>query len=208
MLKQNFRNGIEFGDSINTVQGKETYELTLNDKGDCLSCHGITVATIDRSGIAYYFEDDKLYKVDYSFSPDALVNQDNDTDVLMIFVAGNMNTVNNGLKSKYGEPIEESNQYSQIKTSTRQNWDSLIAVSKIMIYASNQSSSSKNAKLKKLGSTGNSYVVELDNGIVMIDHYVYMLMDYMFHQLTYEYFTYEQVQEKLQLPQTDAMNDL
>ena len=58
-----FRNGIMFGDSIAEVQAKETYELTLDDDGDTLSCSNITVATIDNSSIHYYFKNGKLNKL-------------------------------------------------------------------------------------------------------------------------------------------------
>ena len=137
------------------------------------------------------------------------MNKDNDQNLVFLLVASNMNTVNNGLKAKYGDPVDETNPYSKIQTSIRETYEKVIAVLKLSVYASNLSASSKAQKLKQVGSEGNSYVVELDDGIVMIDHYFYSLMDHFWlHNVCYEYFTYEEVEEKLHPNEAKIVDDL
>ena len=102
------RNGIEFGDSIESVKEKEVLgyvdyipEPDENNETYLYSIVG-NVAGIDDSQIIYYFSNDKLYELDYFLGSGA-----NDTD--LEHLKSNYETIYEGLVKKYGEPLDNIN---------------------------------------------------------------------------------------------------
>lgn len=53
-----FRNGIAFGDDVDTVRSKESEKTVYNTKGNCLQVDSFTIGTIKDVKIWYYFTDD------------------------------------------------------------------------------------------------------------------------------------------------------
>ena len=191
------RNGIHFGDSIEEVRSKETLALNLNDDGNLMVSEEGTIASIEGSNVGYRFGENGLYAMYYNFRPALATNENNDPSDVAVVRGFDLSTINKGLKEKYGDPLEADSKYTKIVTEDASTYKELIALMKLSALMGNGSTAAKQRAAEKFGEKGYEYVVLLPDGIVKIDHFVYVMNDISFHQLAYQYYTNEQVESIL-----------
>ncbi len=91
-----FRHDIQFGDSMKTVINKIGYEQNRIRNEDELYSYNLNLSGINNSSIFYTFSNDKLIAMQLRYGCN-----DTDTDII------NYNSIEEGLKRKYGEPVED-----------------------------------------------------------------------------------------------------
>ena len=106
------RNGIMFGDSIETVRKKEKLEVKEPETDEdevgveTLRTEDGTIANIENSSVSYKFKDGKLYQMIYNLG-DYHTESDSYEEVQQIkdYVTEQYNTIDKTLTEKYGDPI-------------------------------------------------------------------------------------------------------
>lgn len=162
-----------------------------------------TVASIEYSNVGFKFDENGLYAMYYNFRPDLALNEKNDASEVALVRGFDLNTIETALTEKYGEPLEDENKYKNIKTVEASTYKELIALMKLKIYMGKGTSLAKQKAADKLGDKGYERVVELADGIVKIDHYVFAINEITIHELAYQFFTNAQVEEILNSEKSD-----
>lgn len=91
-----FKNDIRFGDSRSIVHSKERSVSLVPDNPNLLRIDNTTLSGIENSTVIFTFEYDKLIEIKLDYG-------DTKLDVALV----NYETINDGQKRKYGQPVED-----------------------------------------------------------------------------------------------------
>ena len=187
-----FRNGIYFGDSMETVMEKETLEFTENEEngetdedGFSLMTVQTTLANIDNSYAVYHFSDNMLDRVVYNYRSDTTGER---VAVTMVIVSDFTN-IETALDEKYGEAIDENDEYASIDTKTLDDYEQIHGIMELMAIL-------KGTSIDEELKISERIVHEVD-GVVKIDHLIYRMGDAHIHSLAYQYFSNDEVNKAL-----------
>lgn len=89
------RNGIYFGDSVETVKEKETFTFQSSTSSSTLKTNPGKVSGFDDTTVVFYFKDDQLEEMTYWFEETSSKDS----------VNSEYDAIYRGLTRKYGEPL-------------------------------------------------------------------------------------------------------
>lgn len=197
------RNEIHFGDSIEDVMEKEQLNLTdttstkREDNHVTYTSESTVIAGIDDSKVTYEFDENGLIIITYSFRE----GLKGEMEAVALARAFDFDNIDDGLTIKYGEPMGENDEFADIDSDLQHSMDSLIALQKFL----------SKGKKSSFGKTGTERVVPFNDGIVKIEHYIYVIdKDLTYHRVQYICYTNEQIGRKQapRNPGSDVVDDL
>ena len=162
-----YRIDIRFGDDMETVIEKDSMVGGVMRRDNYLRSYTFALSGIENSYINYYFYDNKLIEIGLLYG-----------DVDLDDAIKNYDVINDGLKRKYGQPVEN---IENIKTYQDG------AIEKYNKYGENDESiNNKNLNAK------NQWIIDVGEGnTVVIEHilfnYVYRNEMRSYHSVTYQY---------------------
>ena len=194
------RNGVQFGDSIDDILQKETLKTYVNEEMTMVSTATTQLAGIEESCINYWFlKDQKLNLVVYIFGP--YKPKDNTDDEALIYgrvFLTDYPSIEKALTEKYGDALNENDEYYSIKPSLYTTYK--------MLYLIGILSSSKKTQFKD--DLLNSRIVNVNEGIVKIDHFAIQFGSaFIIHSITYEFYTEQEIKEIIQNNKKNAVDD-